>query len=55
MVAIFRDITERKNLEEIAQKRLRELEIFYQSAIGREERIVELKKEVESMRDKPEK
>ncbi len=54
LVGIFRDITERRNLEEVAQKRMRDLETFYQSAIGREERIIELKKEVEELKSKPE-
>ncbi|HNW39560.1 MAG TPA: PAS domain S-box protein [Candidatus Omnitrophota bacterium] len=48
--AIIRDITERKKLEEIAQKRIKELEVFYKVSAGREERILELKKELEELR-----
>jgi PAS domain-containing protein len=44
------DITERKKMEEEAQKRLQELEVFYKASIGREERILELKKEVEKLK-----
>lgn len=49
---IFRDITERKNLEEENQKRLHEMVIFYKASMGREERIIELKKEVENLKKK---
>jgi PAS domain S-box-containing protein len=55
ILGTYEDITERKNLEIEAEKRLRELEIFYQSAMGREERIVDLKKEVEDLKNKPKK
>lgn len=44
------DITLRKKMGEEAQKRLQELEIFYKASIGREERILELKKEVEMLK-----
>lgn len=44
------DITERKRMGEEARKRLQELEIFYKASIGREERILELKKEVEMLK-----
>ncbi len=49
---IFRDITERKKLEEERRNRLKELEVFYKAAMGREERIIELKKEVEELKKK---
>jgi len=49
-VHLTRDITERKKMEEVAKKRLYELEVFYKAAVGREERILELKKEVESLK-----
>ena len=47
-----RDITENKLAEEEAQKRLQELEVFYKASVGREERILELKKEIEQLRKK---
>ncbi|MDD5129447.1 MAG: PAS domain S-box protein [Candidatus Omnitrophica bacterium] len=47
---IWRDISERKKTEEEIAKRARELEIFYKASIGREERIIELKKEIEYLR-----
>jgi PAS domain S-box-containing protein len=49
-VATVRDITERKNLEKEFKKRLREMEVFYKAGIGREERIIELKNEVERLK-----
>jgi PAS domain S-box-containing protein len=39
-------------LEEEAHKRLQELEVFYQASIGREERILELKKKVAQLEEK---
>lgn len=44
---IFRDITERKRAEEEIKKRVKELEEFYDMAVGRELRIKELKEELE--------
>jgi PAS domain-containing protein len=52
IVAVYEDITERKQLEEKTQKQLRELEVFYKVSLNREERIIELKKEVESLKKK---
>ncbi|GEM_PF-7029687 len=49
-VAVFDVITERKRIEEEARKHLHELEVFYKAAIGREDRIVELKEEVEKLK-----
>jgi methyl-accepting chemotaxis protein len=40
------EIAERKKIEEESAKHARELEIFYKVSMGREERIIELKKEV---------
>jgi HAMP domain-containing protein len=40
------EITERKKFEEESAKHARELEIFYKVSMGREERIIELKKEM---------
>jgi len=47
---IWRDITELKKNEEESAKRARELEVFYKASLGREERIIELKQEVERLR-----
>jgi PAS domain S-box-containing protein len=46
----FRDITERKKMEDELRKRLQELEVFYKASVGREERIIELKKEIAMLR-----
>jgi PAS domain S-box-containing protein len=50
ILAIFRDITERKKIEEENRKHMQELEIFYKASIGREEHIIELKKEIEQLK-----
>jgi len=47
---VWRDISERKKIEEENSKRAKELEIFYQASIGREERIIELKREIENLK-----
>ena len=44
-----RDITERKRREEELQERMNELETFYRVTLGREERIIELKQEVNGL------
>ena len=44
------DITERRKMEEEARKHLQELEVFYKASVGREERIIELKKELERVK-----
>ncbi len=41
-----------KVMQEEREKHLHELKVFYDAAIGREERILELKNEVESLREK---
>jgi PAS domain S-box-containing protein len=53
----FRDVTDRKKAEdglkkheEELQKRVRELEEFYNMAVGRELRMIELKKEIERLK-----
>ncbi len=43
------DITERKQAERKLQKRMNELEIFYRATLGREERVIELKQEVNEL------
>ena len=40
------DITERKKAEEERSRHSKELEVFYKASVGREERILELKKEI---------
>ena len=50
LLAIGIDVTERKKMEEEARKRFQELEVFYKSSMGREERILELKKEIERLK-----
>ncbi len=52
VLSTVRDITERKKKDEEARKRLQELEVFYKASVGREERILELKKEVEELEKK---
>jgi PAS domain S-box-containing protein len=52
ILGTYDDITERKNLEDELQRRLNEMEIFYKASVGREERIIELKQEVERLKDK---
>ena len=48
-VAVFNDITERKQAEEEIKKRMKELEIFNEAAVGRELKIIELKKEINEL------
>jgi len=55
VLGIARDITERKKAEEEKRKQLKELEIFYKASLGREERIIELKKEIEQLKKELEK
>jgi len=45
------DITERVRLEEETKKRVKELEDFYEMAVGRELKMIELKKEIERLRE----
>ena len=44
------DVTERNKMAEEAKKHLHELEVFYKVSNGREERIIELKKEVDTLK-----
>ncbi|MBF0477939.1 MAG: PAS domain-containing protein [Candidatus Omnitrophica bacterium] len=46
----FVDITDKKKTEEERNSQMQELKIFYQASVGREERIVELKDEVERLK-----
>jgi len=45
----FRDITELKQAEQELKKDLHDLEVFYKASIGREERILELKKQIKEL------
>jgi len=49
LTGTFQDITERKQAEEELQKRMNELETFYRATLGREERVIELKREVNEL------
>ena len=53
LVGIFHDTTERKRAEDEMKKKMNELEIFYKSAMDREDRILELKKRVEELEHRP--
>lgn len=48
-MAIIRDITERLQTEKELQERINELETFYRTTLGREERVIELKQEVNGL------
>ncbi|MBN2121247.1 MAG: PAS domain S-box protein [Candidatus Omnitrophica bacterium] len=50
-VHFIRDISQRKSLEEKARKHMQELEVFYKASVGREERILELKKEIQMLKN----
>jgi PAS domain-containing protein len=45
----LRDITRRKDLREELEKKLNELEIFYEASLGREMRIIELKEQIDEL------
>jgi len=46
---IMSDITKHKKMEQEINKRVKELEEFYQMAVGRELRMAELKREIEKL------
>ena len=50
IIGICRDITERLKLETEAKKHLHELEVFFKTSAGREERIIELKEEIRRLK-----
>ncbi len=45
------DITDRMKFEEETKKRMKELEEFYDMAVGRELKMIELKKEIERLKE----
>jgi PAS domain-containing protein len=47
-----RDITELKQAEQKLKKDLHELEVFYKASVGREERILELKRQIKELEQK---
>ncbi len=49
LLAVVRDISERKKMEEEKNRNLQELEVFYKASVNREERVLELKKKVEEL------
>jgi PAS domain S-box-containing protein len=50
-----RDISDRNKIEEEVRQRIKELEDFYDMAIGRELRMIELKEEIEKLKEELEK
>jgi len=48
---IFRDITERKKIEDELKRKVKELEEFHEMAIERELKMVELKEEIERLKE----
>ena len=50
LMGIFRDITERKKAREEIDNRIKELEEFYEMAVGRELKMKSLKEEVEKLK-----
>ena len=51
LLALFTDITDRKKAEEEIHQRVKELEDFYTMAVGRELRMIELKEQIESLKE----
>ena len=49
-MGLFRDVTKRRLMETNIKKRMKELEIYYKSAMDREDKILELKKEIEKLK-----
>ncbi len=50
LIGMFRDVTERRRAREELKNRVKELEEFYDMAVGRELKMKELKEEIESFR-----
>jgi hypothetical protein len=55
IITVCEDITEHKGLESELKKRVKELEGFYDMAVGRELRMKELKEQMEEMKEEMEK
>ncbi|MDQ7788105.1 MAG: PAS domain-containing protein [Thermodesulfovibrionales bacterium] len=51
-VVTFLDITERKKAEKEIENRVKELEDFYEIAVGRELRMIDLKEKIEKLEEK---
>jgi len=49
--AVARDVTEQKEMEQEIQKRIKDLENFYEMAIGRELRMKELKEKIKELEE----
>ncbi len=50
MIGVNMDISEKKNAEEKDRAQVKKLQVYYDGAFGREERILDLKKEVEQLK-----
>jgi PAS domain S-box-containing protein len=55
ILGIFWDISEHKKMEDELKNRVKELEEFYNMSVGRELRMIELKKEINSLKEELEK
>jgi len=51
MIDLEKEIAERKKMEKEVQKRIKELEDFYDMAIGRELKMIELKNEIKKLKE----
>lgn len=51
VIGSLMDITERRKAEEEIEKKVKELEDFYRMAVGRETRMIELKEEIEKLKE----
>ena len=51
MIDLEKEIAERKKMEKEVQKRVKDLEDFYDMAIGRELKMIELKNEIKELKE----